>query len=328
MNEDTANIENKECIICDREANETGSHIAPASLIKNCVGKHYKEESYEIDVKNASVDVYFGRDNLKNTSTEIKANPYKRDHILCKECESKLAVIESKFSTEFLSKFREDKYASNFTKGTTTAHLEIYAPNKIGHHDILAYFYSIIYRTCKVYEMEGHDKYLTSEELDAIKEFIHGYLYALDKDYTDKIKDYKLTMIFDKTSDKSWHIGTSNTFNPPYIFFLCDVIVQLYTREIPEKDKILFDGSLNLVNQESTKIIVGPKILYTSYFQKFTDLLAADFIENGIKDISNRNGKSFEANMAEYKMLLNEYIQKGETNSSAKAFEDLREKYP
>ena len=65
-------------------------------------------------------------------------------------------------------------------------------------------------------------------------------------------------MIFDKTSDESLHIGTSNTFNPPYIFFLCDVIVQLYTCEIPEKDKILFEDALNIVNQESTKIIVGP----------------------------------------------------------------------
>lgn len=327
MNETTVHIEKKACIICDREANETGSHIAPASLIKNCVGKHYKEESYEIDVKKATVDVYFGQDNLKNTSPEIKPNPYKRDYILCKECESKLAVIESKFSVEFLSKFREDKYTANFTK-INTAHLEIYAPNKIIHLDILAYFYSIIYRTCKVYEMEGHDKYLTSQELDSIKEFVHGYLYASDEDYTDKIKDYKLLMIFDKTSDESWHIGTSNTFNPPYIFFLCDVIVQLYTSEIPKKDEILFEGALNIVNQESTKIIIGPKILYIKYFQMFTNLLAADFIENGIRYISRRNGKSFEANRAEYEALLNEYNKKGETNSSAKAFEDLRVKYP
>ena len=163
MNETTDHIKKKACIICEREANETGSHIAPASLIKNCVGKHYKEESYEIDVKKATVDVFFGRDNLKNTSPVIKSKPHKRDYILCKECESKLAVIESKFSVEFLSKFREDKYTANFTK-INTAHLELYVPNKIIHLDILAYFYSIIYRTCKVYEMEGRDKYLTSHE--------------------------------------------------------------------------------------------------------------------------------------------------------------------
>ncbi|WP_413513796.1 hypothetical protein [Myroides odoratus] len=327
MMKTTANIEKKACFICDREADETGSHIVPASLIKNCVGKHYREESYEIDVKKAAGDVYFGRDNLKNTSTEIKPNPYKRDHILCKECESRLAAIESRFSAEFLTKFRKDKYAANFTK-SKTAHLEVYEPNKISHLEILAYFYSIIYRTCRVYEIEGQGKYLTSQELDAIKEFVHGYLYASQEDYTDKIKHYKLSIIFDKTSDESLHIGTSNTFDPPYIFFLCDVIVQLYTREIPEKDTILFEGAFNLLNQESTKIIVGPDMFYKKYTQMFTNLLAADFIKNGISDISRRNGKSFEANMAEYEALLNQYNKKGETNSSVKAFDDLRIKYP
>ncbi len=90
------------CIICSRDANATGSHIVPASLIQNCVGKHYKEESYSIDAQSVEIDVYFGRDNLKNTSTEIKENHYKDDYILCQECEDNLAKIENEFSTNFL----------------------------------------------------------------------------------------------------------------------------------------------------------------------------------------------------------------------------------
>ncbi len=176
--------------------------------------------------------------------------------------------------------------------------------------------------------MEGFDRYLTSHELEAIKEFVHGYLYNSEEDYTDKIKSYKLSMIFDRTSDKSWHIGTSNTFNPPYIFFLCDTIVQLYTNAVPTLDKTLFEDALNIVDQESTKIIVGPKALYIKYFQMFTNLLANDFMENGINEISKRNGKPFDVNKAEYKALMTEYEQKGEANYSVKAFEYLRKKYP
>ena len=77
------------CIICDKITDEVGSHFVPASLIKNCVGKHYWEESYEIDSKNSEVDTFYGRNNLKNTLEEIKLHHYKRDNILCKVCEKK-----------------------------------------------------------------------------------------------------------------------------------------------------------------------------------------------------------------------------------------------
>ena len=71
------------CIICEKNANATGSHMVPANLIKNCVGESDAEESYEIDAKKAKVDVYYGRDNLKNKSTKIKKSHYKEDNVLC-----------------------------------------------------------------------------------------------------------------------------------------------------------------------------------------------------------------------------------------------------
>ena len=318
----------KLCIICDLEANEVGSHFIPASIIKNCVGKHYKEESYLIDAKKSEIDTYFGRDNMKNQSTEIKENHYKRDHILCKECEKLIGLLESKFSTEFLSKFRNDKYKANFRKSVSKVGLEFYEPNKLSNIEILAYFYSIIYRSCKVYEMEGMSKYLKTAELKGIKKFVHGYLYNCKEDFTDEIKEFKVSVIFDKTSDKSLHIGTSNTFTEPYVFFFCDAILQLYTGKVSEKHLALFEEALNDINQEQTKIIVAPPQFYQRYSKKFTELLAGNFIENGIKEISNRNGKSFDDNMIEYKALLGHYKSHGKTNPSVVAMDDLREKYP
>ena len=102
------------CIICHKEADATGSHLVPASLIKNCVGKHYVEESYEIDAKKVSSDIYFGRDNLKNKSTEIKENHYKKDNILCQECENRLGHLEGSIYTQLLQKCIDPKFDNQF----------------------------------------------------------------------------------------------------------------------------------------------------------------------------------------------------------------------
>lgn len=122
--------------MCSNDANATVSHIIPASLIQNFVGKHYKEEFYSIDAKNGEVDIYFGRDNLNNTSTEIKENRYKEDFILCQDCEDNLAKIEGAFSTNFLQKFREEKSKQNFNVKTNQYAVEILTPLNFDHKKI------------------------------------------------------------------------------------------------------------------------------------------------------------------------------------------------
>jgi hypothetical protein len=130
------------CIICDKDANATGSHIAPASLIQNCIGKREREESYEIHSKNASVDVYFGRDNLENTYTEQKKHHHKEDEILCQCCENELGKLESEFSTEFLKKFRIEKFKNNFHSYKLENGFEIMKPNKLSNFKIHAYIFN------------------------------------------------------------------------------------------------------------------------------------------------------------------------------------------
>lgn len=315
-----------ECIICKDEANEVGSHIIPASLIKNCVGAHYREESFNIDSKNAKIDIYYGRDNLKNTSKEIKQNDYKRDHILCKTCEKKLADLESNFASEFLAKFRVEKFKANFKIFTSENGYEIFEPKRISNIEIQAYFYSIILRYSQVYCIEDKFDYLKADDLEKIRIFVHGYLYDIN-DYVDPISDFRTGFIFNRYSDKSLYIATFNQLQKPYTFYFCDAIVLLFTENLNEEETHLFGEYINAINQDFSKIVVGPESLYLGLSENMSRLMAEDFIANGVIEISQLNGKHYSENLLEVKELLEMYTSGGHTGPIAQVFEDLRTKY-
>lgn len=315
------------CIICESEANEVGSHIIPASLIKNCVGAHYREESYNIDIENAKIETYFGRDNLKNPSTEIKPNEYKRDFILCKVCEKKLSDIESKFATEFLQKFRDDKFKSNFNISFTPEGLELYEPKKITNEEIFAYFFSIILRYCRVYEKEDNYDYLSTDELEKIRKFVCCHLYKSTKDFKAPIADFSMSMIFNKHSDKSLFISTSKMIKSPYVFFFCDAIIQLFTEKLNHEKESLFNNFINNISQGLSKIVVGPEDLYLDFSKKISEIMAQDFIINGVNQLCELNKKSFEENMKEVHELLIFYDGKGHKEPIVQVLKDLTKKY-
>ena len=60
------------CIICNNTANQTGSHIIPINLIKDCIGARYNEISYDININHLGINknIYIG-DELKHKSEEI-----------------------------------------------------------------------------------------------------------------------------------------------------------------------------------------------------------------------------------------------------------------
>ena len=78
-------IEDKKlCIICGKNANATGSHIIPAHLIKNCVGKRSYENSFDIDIENLDVNRFLGRyiqhNELENIEKEVLLNALNITH--------------------------------------------------------------------------------------------------------------------------------------------------------------------------------------------------------------------------------------------------------
>ena len=143
-----------QCIICNKKADQTGSHIIPANLIKDCIGNRHKEESYNIDLLNGNQLLYIGT-SLQHLSKEINrkeleltlTNPYTIDYILCTNCEKKLGTIEGEVYSEIVCKIRLEKYKNNFKK-IKDNWVEVLIPlsSKMTTEILNIYFYSIILR--------------------------------------------------------------------------------------------------------------------------------------------------------------------------------------
>lgn len=315
------------CIICSRKADATGSHIVPANLIKSCVGKHYKEESYKIDSKSGKVDVYFGRDNLKNTNPLIKDHHYKKDYILCQTCEKKLAELESLFYSEFLSKFRIEKYKQNFVQKTLESDFEILTPKKLSNVQVHAYLYSIILRYCKYNESSSGLKIVKEKELENIKNFVNGFFYNPGSNFKNFVSEYNLILVFDKSDSKGSFISSSNQFEDPYLFYFCEAIIKLFTKGIKDNVDDIFGETINNINQKHIKIIVGPNEYYSDLRFKMGKILAEDFVFNGINMLCNLNNKDYDTNFDEFGKLMLSKRNEGIKNSTAEALIELREKY-
>lgn len=314
-----------ECIICDKIANATGSHVVPASLIQKCFGKHYSEESYQIDSSKATVDVYFGRDNSKNKNPEIKEHHFKADNILCQSCENKLGKLEGEFSTEFLQKFRDEKFMHNFNSYQIESGLEILESNKLTNLKIHAYFYSIILRFCRIENAKNeHPIILTEKELNKLKLFVYGFLYE-NKDYIESVSDFNLMLTFDKYSIEGSLVFAFEEYSDPYTFYFCEAIVNLFTN----KDKINkdFNDCINTIEQSKSKIIVGPSVFYQELKSKAYRASIDDINTIFINELCELNRKSFEENYMELNMLVLRYEKEKIENPLFSALSILRKKY-
>lgn len=252
-------IEDKKlCIICGKNANATGSHIIPAHLIKNCVGKRSYENSFDIDIENLDVNRFLGRyiqhNELENIEKEVP-NHYVEDYIMCNECEKRLGKIESIISSEFIEKFRIEKFYNNFIQEVTYG-FETISPKKIQHQDSLVYFYSLILRYCHQELIKTNISFIDKKHLNNIASFINGHLYNQTDDFKRSIEEYSLIIIFDKEIDNLSFISSSNLHLNP-IFYLCEAIVIFY-KKTDEDTLSHFGDCLNFVKKDNVKIIIGP----------------------------------------------------------------------
>ncbi|MDY3548943.1 hypothetical protein PG291_10045 [Riemerella anatipestifer] len=314
------------CIICDKNANAKGSHIVPASLIQNCVGKHYREESYKIDAKNVNIDTYFGRDNLKNTSTEIKENHYKKDYILCQECEDKLATIENNFSRNFLQKFRDERYNQNFKIYKNQFQVEILIPLRYDKDELYFYLYSLIHRFCVDNGQEDGEFFLEESDLINLKSYINEYLYGDKTKAKEYIANFNLVIHFDKSNSNGSFVASSNHFNNPYIFYFCEPILLLFIGKLSKEAKQIYEPYINNVSKnDELKIIVNPEF-YDSYRKIMAEYLAETFMTNAIHQLCNLNHKRYEENLVEFVNEMTGF--EGDDNEKAiKTFEKLKQKY-
>src|SRR5690606_6876489 len=123
------------------------------------------------------------------------------------------------------------------------------------------------------------------------------------------------------------YIATSNTLKKPYVFFLCDAIIQLFTEKLNQQEEQLFGEFTNTINQDLSKIVVGPEDLYLEFSNKMGEFMAQDFVRNGVNQLCELNKKSFAENMQEVSELVIFYNSKGHKEPIVQVFEDLRIKY-
>ncbi|WP_314235932.1 hypothetical protein [Capnocytophaga sputigena] len=320
------NSNNNKCIICDEKADAKGSHIVPANLLKSSIGERYREESYEINATKATVESYFGRENPKNTSTEIKRKPYLRDYILCQECEKSLSKLESDFSQEFLNKFRDEKYRQNFKIEVYDDNIKVFTPKRIDKNRIYAFLYSVIYRYCMDSGIYENDYCIKNDELEKIKSYLKEYIYG-DSEIANKyIGEFGLVILFNEEIRADSFVGEKIENNEPYLFFFNEVILMLSNNDVDKKRKFSFDGIKNsIINRREIKIIVDSEC-FNVFLKLHKDYISKNYVSNKVNNLCLLNGKSYQENYIELVAEMNK-MDTSEVFAFDKACKILEKKY-
>lgn len=264
------------CIICVKNANATGSHIVPANLIKNCVGLRNYEESFKFDLIKRTSNMFLGTSNPKTfpeNKSELKnisiseIHHYVADYILCTDCEKKLGVIEGFIYKEFLEKARVDKFKNIFTIDKFEVN-DLISSNKIKPEMFYCYFYSIILRIDKFSKINSGKSIIINEHIINISNFLKGYLYEQEADFTKYIKEYGLLVHLKNQESESIALSQVNILKYP-IFNLCEFNLIFYT-DVEFKNP--FSCYLNKINDEKFNIVSNSKV--------FDNIFCEDYIEH------------------------------------------------
>lgn len=250
--------ENK-CIICGKIANQTGSHIVPMSLIKECIGDRGKETSYNVNIQNnkiVSQKIYIGNE-LKHLNkdinelnlNEVDINPYTLDYILCSNCERELGSIEGKVYSDIICKIRNDKFTSNFEHKIFN-NFEVVIPKtkKITKIELEIYFYSIILRFITYLRFQKIENNIADETIKFISKFIDSNLHGCPQD----LKIINLGLIVYVTNKPKSHPSflTTNKFTKLII-----PVCHFYLILEDENSNTIFGQAMNLINDLEFKLI-------------------------------------------------------------------------
>ncbi len=125
-----------ECRLChNSEANQTGSHLLSAFLVKSMIGERDNETGFLI-TKKPELDY---RQNKM-------ATPIKEDNILCRGCEQRLSFLESYISNEFTEKLNISKYSANFPITINDSSITYKTCLNVNQNAFSLFIYSVIWR--------------------------------------------------------------------------------------------------------------------------------------------------------------------------------------
>lgn len=251
-----------QCIICDKKADHTGSHIIPANLIKDCIGIRHKEESYNIDLLNGNQLLYIGT-SLQHRSLEInkkkleitKTNPYILDYILCTNCEKKLGIIEGEVYTEIICKIRLEKFKNNFKK-IKDNWVEVLIPlsSKMTTEILNIYFYSIILRHYYFNVLNKIEQVIDLTDIILISKMLDNLLNNESHDISNLNTGLFVCVTDDQKKFPAKLITNmfENAIIPVCHFF---IIVDSGKKKTP------FGNGINLINDKEFKFIKNSSLL-------------------------------------------------------------------
>ena len=121
----------EKCLICNKDADQTGSHIVPHFLMKridNEEGSTDRDKEMGFVITEKETTSYFGQSILPEKLEEIYGDVTDElieeneidgivDYFFCKNCESRLANLESEYSKIFQKKITDEENYTSFSDG-------------------------------------------------------------------------------------------------------------------------------------------------------------------------------------------------------------------
>ena len=264
------------CLLCQKnQANDKGSHLVPAGMLNTNVGKRGYEESFRIILEKPSIDQFFGQSNLKNTNPEIKPHHYTRDHWFCKDCENRMAVVESIVQPILLRDLNNESKSQNFQVSQTSIGNTFKQIKRLKPQVFQLFFLSVLWRMALNNRLDSNQEAAISQVQE------EELRITLNKHLKHKLKEYKgeLSPILHNfivlTANGATLYGVTNEeelnnnfvvalnkgiYENPSIFFINEFVVFYYPSGLSMKPINDIRGDYELINCDSEI----PKIAYVS----------------------------------------------------------------
>ena len=239
------------CSLCGQnEANQTGSHILPFSLIKETINEEGKSQrDFEIAYSMSNSDfasTYFGRNVtpgkiMKEIGKEMSEadivhnnNPFVKDNFLCTFCEQRLGKLENEFKSAVYDSIEDQILLSNEKDSNENILLQL------GDYERNVFYllaYSIFWR-CSVTNYGGFN--LRPEIQENLRQVLNDGLKKEQKELSSHLKvleytDFKYPLFVcylmtPQNENQTENIVRINHTKIPYYIWLNRMVLQLYAR--------------------------------------------------------------------------------------------------
>lgn len=245
------------CLICQVEkALHKNSHITPSALLTSAIGKRYSEEAYTIDIETASVEVHFGRDNLKNKNPVPTQNPHAMPYIFCLKCEQLLSELESVNTPLLNDKIRKDNYSQQFEKVKYSEDLSFYSTKSYNQESFFYFLVSIVWRMCLKIKVENGRDTVPENLYEQFRKSLHAYLYKKTgaEELLKFINGFSII-----TSPPTKKVDNNNLINPypqvlnPDIYLVNEITILVHRKDMPITDQKEF-GDITQLNPFLTSL--------------------------------------------------------------------------